>query len=64
MLEPTRETVSAGLMPVFKEDLAIVPPDLGADAGLYGAVALARRVARAYPEIPEAAKLQGDRFGP
>ncbi len=33
LLSPMRETVSAGLMPVFKEDLAIVPPDLGPTPG-------------------------------
>jgi len=64
LLEPMRETVSAGLMSVFKEDLAILLPGLGADAGLYGAVALARRGAGMFPEIPDTAKLQGDRFGP
>jgi glucokinase len=64
LLEPMRETVSAGLMSVFKEDLAILLPGLGADAGLYGAVALARRGAGMLPEIPDTAKLQGHRFGP
>jgi hypothetical protein len=58
-----RETVFAALMQVFFEDLAIVPPNFGADAGLHDAVALARCEARAYPEISNTAKLQGDRFG-
>ena len=47
LLEPMRETLFDGLMPVFGEDLRIVPPGLGVDAGLYGAVALARRTAGA-----------------
>jgi hypothetical protein len=33
-------------------------------AGLYGAVALARCGTGMFPEIPDKAKLQGDRFGP
>jgi hypothetical protein len=59
-----RDMVFAGLMPVFFEDLAIVSPNPGADAGLHGAVALARCGARVYPEISNTAKLQGDSFGP
>jgi hypothetical protein len=59
-----RETVFAELIPVFKEDLIIVPPNLGADAAFHGAVALARCGVRAYPEISNTAKLQGDRFWP
>jgi hypothetical protein len=51
-------------VPVFKKDLVTVLSNLGADDGLYGAGAMARREARVYPEIPDAAKLQGDRFGP
>jgi len=43
LMKPARDTMFAGLMPIFKEGLEVVPPDLGADAGLYGAVALARR---------------------
>jgi len=64
LLESMRETVFARLMPVFKEDLAIVLPNLGADDGFYGTGALAYSEARAYPEISDTAKLQGDRFGP
>ena len=41
LLGPAREIVAGGLMPVFKEDLAIVPASLGGDAGLYGGIALA-----------------------
>jgi hypothetical protein len=59
-----RETAFAGLMQVFLEDLVIVLPNLGADDGLYGPGTLTRREARAYPEISNTAKLQGDRFGP
>lgn len=51
LLEPVRETGFAGLMPVFNEDLAIVAPDLGVDAGLCGAVALAPR-GRSVPRDP------------
>ncbi len=63
-MKPMRETVSAGMMPVFEEDLAILPPDLGDDTGLYGAITLARRGAGTFPEILDTVKLQGDRFGP
>ena len=45
LMKPARDTMFAGLMPIFEEDLEVVPPYLGADAGLYGAVALARRTA-------------------
>jgi len=45
LMKLARDTMFAGLMPIFKEGLEVVPPDLGADAGLYGAVALARRAA-------------------
>lgn len=47
LMKPARDTMFAGLMPIFKENLEVVAPDLGADAGLYGAVALARRTAGA-----------------
>ena len=45
LMKPARDAMFAGLMPIFKEGLEVVPPELGADAGLYGAVALARRTA-------------------
>lgn len=47
LLKPMRDTVLAGreLLPVFKEDLKLVPASLGRDVGLYGAVALALREA-------------------
>ena len=44
LMEPLRDEVFSGVMPVFREDLEIVLPGLGPDAGLYGAVALARRM--------------------
>lgn len=43
LLEPMRAVASQGLMPVFHEGLSIVRAELGADVGLYGAVALAAR---------------------
>lgn len=43
LLDPMRVVVSQGLMPVFHEGLRIVPSELGADVGLYGAVAVAVR---------------------
>ncbi len=43
LFQPLREVVFAGLLPVFKEDLRIVPAGLRGDAGLAGAVALALR---------------------
>ncbi len=50
LMEPLRDEVFSGVMPVFREDLKIVLPDLGSDAGLYGAVALARRATGDTPE--------------
>lgn len=47
LMKPTRDTMFAGIMPIYKEDLKVVPPDLGPDAGLYGAISLARRTAGA-----------------
>ncbi len=47
LFAPMRRVVDRGLMPVFKEDLEIVRAELGDDAGLYGAVALGARQARA-----------------
>ena len=41
--DPMRRVVLDGLMPVFKQDLQLVPASLGPDAGLYGSVALALR---------------------
>lgn len=64
LLEPMRETVFADLMPIFEEGLKISPPGLGAEAGLYGAVALARREAEPYPEVRQVVKLQPDNPGP
>lgn len=43
LLAPMRAVVLDGVMPVFKEDLQMVPASLGRDAGLWGAVALAIR---------------------
>ena len=50
LMEPLRDEVFSGVMPVFREDLKIVLPDLGPDVGLYGAVALARSVIGETPE--------------
>ena len=47
LMKPARETMVANIMPIYREDLKLVAPDLGPDAGLYGAVALARRTAKA-----------------
>ncbi len=43
LLGPMREVVLDGVMPVFKEDLQMVPASLGRDVGLFGAVALGLR---------------------
>ncbi len=41
LLEPVRNTVAARAMPPFRRDLLILPAELGDDAGLLGALALA-----------------------
>lgn len=41
LLGPAKQVALEELMPVFKVDLRIVPASLGADAGLYGAAAVA-----------------------
>jgi glucokinase len=51
LLGPMREVVLDGVMPVFKEDLQLVPASLGRDVGLFGAVALALRGAST-PDAP------------
>ena len=44
LMDPAREILLANVMPIYREDLRVVRPDLGTDAGLYGAVALAREL--------------------